>query len=400
MPAYEYWANTEIGDTVSGKISAASPDAAAHLLTQRGLVVRRLEELAVKTLPVAEPATLSDEDFDTVASQLEIITAHKRPLITGLRAMIEETPRPRLRRTVLEVIAQLEQGQPLEHALGHLQAAFPRRMQVLFEAGVKTGKLPFLLEHAIDHFRRAAALQRKLWMQMAYPLCLLAVAIGICGGIIFGLVPMFARIYDDFGTQLPALTLTIVRLSQMGVWEFSILTLVFGLLIGAVAAGIQAYGGRRAVHRLIGWIPLLGTSFRAASLSGFFRMLSILVESGFSLPESLRIAAAVNDDAVLSAGVDQITADLEHGILALEAVRVTEAFPREILPVFRWADRPPLFVEALRGAADIYDARAQMNSGILTVVLEPLVVMGIGSAVGAVVLALFLPLIKLLNDLA
>lgn len=400
MPAYEYWATTEIGDTVTGKISAASPDAASHLLTLRGLIVRRLEELTEKAPIVAEPTTLSDEDFNTVASQLEIITQHKLPLITSLRALIEETPRPRIRQAVLQVIAQLEQGQPLEEALGKLQAAFPRRMAVLFEAGVKTGRLPFLLDHAIDHFRRAADLRRKIWLKLTYPFCMVAVACLVCGGIIFFLVPPFGRIFDDFGVELPDLTKILIGVSRLGIWEFAFFALVLAVAAAGLFAIIQAFGGRRLAHQLVGWIPLLGTLLRSASLSGFFRLVSILIDSGFSLPEALQIAAAVNDDAILSAGVEHITADLEHGVSPLDAVRVTEAFPREVLPVFRWTDRRSLFIEALHGASDIYAARAQMNSGLLAVVLEPLVIVGIGLTVGIIVLALFLPLINLLKDLS
>ena len=95
-----------------------------------------------------------------------------------------------------------------------------------------------------------------------------------------------------------------------------------------------------------------------------------------------------------------VITDLEHGISPVDAVRVSEAFPREMLPVFRWADQQGLFIEALQGAADIYAARSQMNSGVVAVVLEPVTMFGVGVTMGLIVLALFMPLIKLLNDLA
>jgi type II secretory pathway component PulF len=93
---------------------------------------------------------------------------------------------------------------------------------------------------------------------------------------------------------------------------------------------------------------------------------------------------------------------MEHGVSVLDAVRVTETFPRELLPVFRWTEphQRELFVEALQGAAEIYAGRSQMNSGIVAVVLEPVTMFGIAFFVGLIAIALFLPLIKLLNDLA
>jgi type II secretory pathway component PulF len=400
MPAYEYWATTEIGDTVSGKVTAASPDAVAHLLTLRGWTVRRLEELAEPAPPVDDPVALTGEDFEAVASQLETITQRKLPLVASLRTLAEESRNPRLRAAVSTVIAALEQGQSLDESLSRLRSAFPRRMGVLFDAGAKTGRLPFLLQEAINHLYDVADLRRKVWLNLAYPLFLAGIALLLCGSLIFGIVPTFASIFQDFGISLPALTVALINVSRFGAGRAMFVAAVVLALVGGAVLALTYVRGRSWWHAALCRLPLVGTLFRTASLSGFFRMLAVLVETGFSLPEAFRIAGAVNDDAGLSARAEQVANDLEHGISPLDAVRVTEAFPRETLPVFRWSDQPQLFMEALQGASDIYAARSRMNSGVLAIVLEPVLMFAIGLGVGLIVIALFLPLIKLLNDLA
>ncbi len=138
----------------------------------------------------------------------------------------------------------------------------------------------------------------------------------------------------------------------------------------------------------------------AASLSGWFRLLATLTELRLPLPDALRIAGAANGDLVLDAGVKRILSNLEQGDSPLAAAEHAETLPREVLPLFRWARQRDLFVDGLRGAADLYAARARLQSGLVTVLLEPILIFGLGLVVGITVLAAFLPLIKLLNDLA
>lgn len=419
MPDFNYWATTESGDAVTGRLTASSPDAAAHLLTQRGLVVQRLEEAAEPAPAIAEPVTLTESDFAPLATNPEATALTRLPLITSLRAVAEESRSLRFRHAIRTMVAQLEQGRPLTDVLKNLPRAFPRRMTGLVDAGVRSGQLPHLMQHALDHLRRAAELRRRIRWNLSYPALLMLIAAAIVGGILVGLVPTFKHIFDDFGTDLPGVTKVIIGVSDLFVnmvwgivdlwrffgWTWWVLLLLIGVavmiglgfLIGEIPIGL---GVRRFWQRLIGWLPLVGPVYRAASLSGFFRLLAMLVETGFSLPDALRLAAQINHDAVLAAGVEQITADLEQGTAPIDAVRVSESFPRDVLPIFRWAGNRPLFVEALRGAADIYASRSQLQSSVAVVVLEPTLIFGVGMTVGLVVIALFMPLIKLLNDLA
>jgi type II secretory pathway component PulF len=419
MPEFDYWATTEIGDTVTGRLTASSPDAAAHLLAVRGLVVQRLEEVPAASPAAPGPVSLTEADFGPLASSLESRPAAKLPLITSLRALAEESRSFRFRRSVFRMIAALERGQPVDEVLRKFSATFPRRLSALADAGVTTGRLPFVMQHALDDLRRAAELRRRVWSNLSYPAVLMLVAGVILGGIFVMIVPTFKRIFDDFGTDLPGLTKAVVAFSDASVnvvwgvvdweawlgWKGALLALMIavaafvgtGFLVGNCDLGV---GVRRLSQRCLHRTPLLGSSFRAASLSGFFRLLALLTEAGLALPAALRLAGEVNGDADLSAGAERIADGLERGASPVDAVRDAETLPREVLPIFRWTDQRSLFIEALRGAADIFAARSQLHSGITVVVLEPMLIFGVGMTVGLVVLALFMPLLKLLNDLA
>ena len=340
------------------------------------------------------------------------------PLVTSLRVLAEESLSPRLRRAIKEVIAALEVGQPAEQVLGNLPQAFPRHISILVDAGIQSGQLPILADEALDYLLRQSQFRRRALWSLSYVALLSAVAGLILFGIMAFLVPQYRAIHQDFGTQLPAVTRALIFVSD-GV--NGVLTWVtaathalgwLGSLLGVVVAvgGLVGLGQwvrprpfarriRRSYQRALSWMPLLGTLFRALSLSRFFHLLAALVAADIPLPKALRLAATVNDDLALSTGVERTALEIEHGKSALDAARASEAFPRESLPLFCSADNRALFVEALQGASQLYDARSQMQFAVMLVILEPLIIFGVGLTVGLTVIALFMPMVTLLNAL-
>jgi len=415
MANYQYWATTESGDTVSGRLTATSPDDAAHLLTVRGWVVQRLEELAAIDSAADQPLSLTDDDFMSAESPSPRDGREGLPLIADLRALAEETSRPSTRRALHAVIDSVSRGLTWEQALEELEAALPRRFTPLINAGVQTGRLPFLMHHALEHMRQAGEMRRRLWMSLSYPVVLIISAALILTGIFLGLVPSFKKIFRDFGTELPALTNFIVSVSDLFVGALSFFTqfgwwglVIAGVLLAGLALIVMLLSTATSRieeiqlfrQRMIRWIPVIGPVMHAASLSGWFRLVTMLIEARVPLPEAMRIAAAVNGDAALSAGVRRMIASLERGATPLEAAERAEALPREVLPIFRWAKNRELLQEGLQGAADMYAARSRMQSGLITVLLEPMLIFTVGLTVGLVVIGMFMPLITLLNDLS
>lgn len=418
MPEYTYWATTEIGDTVTGRLNASSPDEAAHLLTLRGFVVQRLEEAsaAAETTPAAEAVSIPSANFvDATADAAMEATV---PLSASLRALAQESTGGIIHRELQRMVNELDRGQPLDVVMRTFPTALPRRMSALVDAGLKTGKLPFFMQHVLDYQRRNAQLRRRILRNLAYPLLVFVFAASIVAGILIGIIPSFKKIFDDFGTDLPALTKVLIAVSDSAVgatawmapvaqrlgWPATI------VLLCCVVAGASLLLGwfriapldwlRHWSQRGLQLAPIVGSVFQTAALANFFRLVALLVEAGVPLPESLRLAAAVTDDGSLEAGAKRVSTAIEHGDSPLDAVRSAETFPREVLPIFRWADNRKLFIEALRGAADIYAVRSHLHAGVTGIVLAPALIFGVGLSVGLVVIAMFLPLIKLLNDLA
>jgi type II secretory pathway component PulF len=297
-------------------------------------------------------------------------------------------------------------------------ATLPHRMSALVEAGLKTGKLPYFMQHVLEYQRRNAQMRRRILRNLAYPALIFLFAASIVLGILVGIVPSSKKIFDDFGTELPGLTKVLIAVSDSAVGATSWVAPVAErigwpstiLLLFCAAAGVILLLGwfriapidglRHWAQRTLRLAPIVGSVFQTAALSNFFRLVALLVEAGVPLPESLRLAAAVSDDGSLEAGAKRVSQAIEQGDTPLDAVRNAETLPREVLPIFRWADNRKLFIEALRGAADIYAVRSHLHAGVTGIILAPALIFGVGITVGLVVIAMFLPLIKLLNDLA
>ncbi|MDZ4685433.1 MAG: type II secretion system F family protein [Planctomycetaceae bacterium] len=321
-------------------------------------------------------------------------------LLTNLRALSEDMS-PRWLRSVLgELSDRVERGEPLSVAFTAVRQRLPKGLVSLFDVGLARGRIDLLLGSYLDHVRRMSDVRASIWTSLSYPVLLTAV-VAILGLLLtLFIVPMFTSIFEDFGTELPALTLFYVSLSRMvrqqGLW---ILLAVIVLAAGAWGL-MRAIGGPALPQRLFREIPCFGRVFRWASLAGFTETLAMLVDMQSPLPEALRLAGQTTDDLTLSERAGKLATALEQGKPLGEHGTGRMPLGRELAGVMRWADKPRLFADALRSSGEIFAARSRVELHLLTWLFEPLLLFGVAVMVGLCLIAMFMPLIKLLNDLS
>jgi type IV pilus assembly protein PilC len=334
-----------------------------------------------------------------VAGQISQAVTAGLPLETGLRALAEQTRSGRTRRALMELSERLEQGAPLADAMHQMNTHLPHSMSVLVEAGLETGKLDSVMQYSVEQSRRASWLRREVWTSLAYPLFLMLFCALICSFILATIIPQFKRIFDDFGTELPGLTLVLIRFSDAFVnFSQAIGTPVFAIPI-ALCILFFLLGRSGLMQRWATSIPLFGTVFRLATYSEFCQILAILTEAKLPFSKALRFAGEASDDRWLIRKCQMMAHDVEHGSTPDEAALLS-GLPNSLRQVFRHASSERTFVEALRGLSDLYAARCSVSSKLVSAILEPFaLVIAMGFA-GMTTIALFLPLIKLLNDLS
>ena len=321
------------------------------------------------------------------------------PLESGLRALAAQTRSRGTRRALVELSDNLERGTPLVDAMRESESRLPRTMTALVEAGMETGRLDSVMQYSLEQSQRALWLRQEIWMSLAYPLFLFWFALSICGLILLWIIPNFEKIFEDFGTELPDLTRGLIQLSRIAqqIGWIPIIAILPLMIIGLIL--ILGFGQSSFSRRWSTSIPLLGSVFRMATLSEFCQVLALLMESKLPFSKALRYAANASDDDWISRKCRAIALEIEKGTTAEEAAFLA-GFPNSLRQVFRHIGSHRTVIDALRSLSELYAARSSVASRLMNSILEPFTVLMVLGFAGLSAIALFLPLIKLLNDLS
>ncbi len=341
----------------------------------------------------------SPTDAIPLANQIGQAIRAGLPLESGLRALAEQTRSRHSRLALLELSQNLEQGMPLADALRASKSGLPQSMTALIVAGVESGRLDSVMRCCIEQVQRTTSLRQHIWLALSYPLFLMWFSTLICGGILLLIVPSFKQIFDDFGTEIPTLTLALVTVSSFltswGLVPWMVLLgggFVSWLLF--ISAGLSRWSQRWTTS-----IPVMGRPFQYAALTDFCEILAILAESGLAFPKALTFAGGASDDRWLRKQCHFMAHDIELGATPSNAARLAH-MPNTLSQVFRDVNSERTFAQALRGLADIYAAQCNITAQFANTGVSHAAVTFVISFAGVTALAMMLPLIRLLNDLS
>jgi type II secretory pathway component PulF len=399
MPAFEYIGVDASGRPQQGRIDASTLEEARSRLAAEGL-----SELTLLPAPGTSPPGSAGEvgagrEVPALAAAIRDVTAAGLPLGAGLAALAAEASSPQVRRSLEDLSRFVESGRPLEEALTAAEGELPPVLGGVIRAGLRGGRLPEALARYIDLDRAAREQRHAARLAAAYPLLLLLLSAVIVVGLFWFVVPEFDSLVTDFGMELPWVTEALLATSR-GLRNFGPLWLGAVLLIGLAAYVLLRLGVPRNLRtEWLHSVPVYGPWRRNFSLARFCRLLALLVEGETPLPEAIRLAAEGADPGLVR-GDQRLAEQVEAGLPPAEAVQHAVGFPRLLAVVFRWHDHGPAFREGLEALADFFIARSRSQLSLLTLIFEPLVILGIGSTIGFVVLSLFLPMTKLLNELS
>lgn len=298
-----------------------------------------------------------------------------------------------------EMARRLEAGTPLPQVLGSLRSQISPLILTLLDRGLELGRFDTVLHWAAEQGRRRRNLHWTLGFALTYPVFLLGVGFLTGSFLLIGIVPGFRTIFDDFGTELPGLTKVIIGISNLLVnyWPW-----ILGvLLLASIAAGTAASvaGNWLVTRKWSPFIPIIGPLFHLETLSEFCNLMAIFVECQMPIPKSLRLASRATHDQWLQSACDNLANDIERGH-ASDTSALIVGIPVAISQLIRDGSSSESMAEALRGVGDLYSTRAEVNSKLVTVIAEPFIIIITAIGIGSTVAALFLPLIKLLNDLS
>lgn len=335
--------------------------------------------------------TLSVEESTELAARVAELTNAGLPLGDGLRALADELPGQRLPSVLCSMARRLDAGDDLVSVLELHGRSLPTHLRGLMLAGIRSGRLAEVLEEFVDLQRSQLELRRRVWLAVAYPFILLVFMAGLTVVVRVLIVSEFEKIFKDFGTALPGMTILVINTSGPIMW-FSIGMVGFAVVVPLLLW--LASPGTSWIWPVLYRVPMLGPLLRWSHLSQFARMMGLLLEQEVALPDALRLSAAGVRDANLARACCGVAADVEKGQVLYESMASRRQFPASLVPVVEWGQRAPALPDAFRAASEMFEKRVCSQGTLLESLLLPMMFLAIVTFVGFLVIAMFLPLIS------
>lgn len=393
---FEYTAQCKSGAAISGSLEAEDGEAAAKSLQVMGLC-----NIALR--PADRPPlrrALSHDDFVFFNEQLASLADAGMCLDEGLRQLGRDTHSRRLRRVLEAVADDVRGGRPLDQAIKRHSPQLPALYSSVVRAGIQTGRLSGTLLNLSHHLRLVSETRRLLVEALMYPAIVLVLAFGVFCGVLLFVVPQFVEVFVDFGVRLPALTTAMILLSQ----RLPFLLVVGGLLVAVVATlllGSRFFEHGRALReRLILALPIMGSMIRHSLGARFLRALAFAVDGGMPLPEALRLSAGATGSPGLLRDVENAACRIERGDRVDEACRESRLVPA-LFGYFASVNRDgPTLRDGLIQLSKSYESRALGIQSSLRSWVAPLAVFCVGSIIGVLIIALFMPMVQLIQSVS
>jgi len=404
MPIYQYKARDRQGRLVEATVEAEDLRTAARLLRDRGLFVAEIKEpgrglQAEVRLPVLERAP-GLKDLAIFSRQLATMLGAGLTLLQSLAILERQTENKKFREILKEVRTDIEGGMAFSEALAK-HKLFSRLYVNLVRAGEISGGLDVILNRLASFLEKELELRGKIRSAMTYPVIVFVFAVGVAYFLLTGIVPQFAQILTDLGSELPLLTRFLIAVSNF--LRAATLPLLLLLLV-LFFAYRWYYGtpqGRRVVDRIKLRLPVFGSLNRKTAVARFFRTLALLLSSGVNVLESLDITKGTAGNAVVEDILNGAKLRIQQGDpLNLSLAQHPFVFPPMVSSMVAIGEETGALDTMLSKIADFYEREVEEAMASLTAAIEPLMIIFLGVIVGMIVAGMFLPLFEIIGTLS
>lgn len=399
MPVYVWKGRTLAGDAQTGEIEAGRQDEALEVLRKKRILVT---SLAAKAGGFAMPkfgggVNVSTKDLAIFTRQFATMISAGLPLVQCLDILAKQSSKPSFGKVITEVTREVEAGSTLSDALGKHKSVFDDLFRNMVAAGEAGGVLDEILLRLATYIEKADALKRKIQSAMVYPAVVLTVALGATAFMLIFIIPTFAKMFTDFGGELPLPTKIVLGMSGLltGYWWVAVLGII------AAVIGFQRYyateSGQRVVDGLSIKAPVLGDVLLKGAVARFTRTLGTLISSGVPILSGLEITARTAGNKVIAEAIMSARASIREGETVSAPLKASGVFPPMVTQMIAVGEQTGALDEMLTKIAVFYEAEVDTAVDTLTSIIEPIMIVVMGGIVGGMVVAMYLPMFKLIS---
>lgn len=410
MPNFNYTAIDGQGNETTGVLSADSNAQAIEMLKGNGLYPTQVVEEGVGAkgkkgkkakVKVKTGGSIKTKTLMIFTRQLATLIDSGLPLLRSLTVLGKQEPNPVLKHTINTLADSVQSGSTFSESL----AAHPKIFNKLYINMVKAGELGGVLEVVLNRLaeyqEKAQKLKNKIVAAMVYPTIVMFIAVAIMAFLMLFIVPKFKTIFDEMlgGQKLPMLTEMVTGFSSTFAqyWWAVLLGIILIVVTYKLIASTKA--GRYAIDSFKLKMPLFGNVQRKSAISRFSRTLGTLVTSGVPILQALNITRDTAGNVVVSNAIDRVHESVKEGESIVAPLEASKVFPPMVISMVDVGEETGQLPEMLLKIADVYDDEVDNAVAALTSMLEPIMIVMLALVVGTIVLALFLPLVKIISTL-
>ena len=399
MAAYSYSAINAQGIELDGELHAPDLAGAREQLRVRGLLASKLEELpsagddsARNVFKKVKPKTLQifSRQFATmIEAGLNVVQA--------LVILEEQTEDAYFASIVRELRADVEGGLLLSQAMQRHPKVFERLFVSMVEAGEAAGILDEVLDRVALHIEKATQIKRRVKGAMLYPLMVLCFATVVLIGLLLFLVPVFVHIFSQLGGDLPKLTQYVVDVSNLLKHKWYIIFPAVGGMIFGFFKWKKSESGRKQWDRFKLRVPKIGPVVLKVTMARFSRTLSTLVAAGVDIIQALEITGQTSGNWHVESALADVRAKVHEGVPIAQPLVDNDIFPPMVSQMVKIGEETGELEKMLGKIADFYEDEVDAAIQSLTSIVEPLMMILVGCMVGVIVIAMYLPMFRMLS---
>ncbi|HEY8413798.1 MAG TPA: type II secretion system F family protein [Pyrinomonadaceae bacterium] len=406
MPTYVFKGRNRLNEIVVGERVADNREALRQILRREQVTLTSVKE---KNREFAIPKIggrkkVKAKDLSVFTRQFSVMIDAGLPLVQCLEILAQQQDNKYFQRILLQVRQDVEEGSTLAAAMARHPRVFDQLYANMVEAGETGGILDLILQRLSTFIEKIVKLKRDVISAMIYPAAVILLAVVAVAVIMIVVIPQFQQIFLGLlgpGEQLPLPTRIVVGISNfLASWGgLALLLVIIGTAI-AVRFYYKTPAGRKNIDRLMLKIPILGDICRKISVARFSRTLSTLLSSGVPILQSLDITARTSGNVIIEEAITKVRAGVERGESFVDPLKATEVFPHMVAQMVGIGEQTGALDAMLGKIADFYEAEVDAAIANLLTLIEPLLIGFLGVTIGAIVIAMYLPLFTLIGKLS
>jgi type IV pilus assembly protein PilC len=397
MPYFNWKGKNSYGDKRKGVIEAPNIEAARAHLKKIRITPSKLKEKPkdlFENIAFFKPK-VTPKDVVIFTRQLSTMIDAGLPLVQGLEILANQMENPTFKKILTQVRLDVEGGTTFADALKKHPKVFDSLFCNMVDAGEVGGILDTILARLSIFMEKSMTLKKRVKGAMIYPIICLCISIIILGIILLFVVPVFEKMFADFGAALPVPTQIVVNLSNFVQQNFLYGLFFIAFVIFAFKKYYSTEKGEKKIDAMILELPIVGDLVRKVAVAKFTRTLGTMLKSGVPILESLSVVAKTSGNKVIEIAVTRTADAISEGRPIAEPLEETGVFPIMVVQMINVGEAVGALDAMLEKIADFYDEEVDQAVENLTAMIEPFMMVFLGGMIGGLVVAMYLPIFKM-----